>query len=307
MMKLWKKSGKDTATAAVPVPVTGPKDTQDKELPWVNAIQNVVRPAVAVIVLVMCAPGEHYLAHMVGWGVRLSWGMPAVLTMYAGVAAVVATKRDKGAPGKRTAVAGAIVSIVIAMAAQPIAHLYQLGLISGHLTELTIVVSCIPALVFGHLLHLAASPASVRVLSRAAGVLSPVPAIVPPVLSQDSRSAAATSRDKDSVSSRLPNAVPAPVLPAGDTVPAVAATGAVSQDTPRLPDGTALDRVPPVPVRRTADGSITSFAQDILSRGEDTDNATLKSLILEQFGQDTKDNTINTGIRRARQRLGLTA
>jgi hypothetical protein len=44
------------------------------------------------------------------------------------------------------------------MGAQPIAHLYERGLIVGHQFALTVVVSCIPALVFGHLLHMAAAP-----------------------------------------------------------------------------------------------------------------------------------------------------
>lgn len=134
----------------------------DRDLWWVRIILNVGRPVVAVFVLIMCAPGEHYLARLAGWSDWLAWGMPATLTAYAGIAAVVATKRPKGAPGKITAVAGAIVSVLLAMGAQPIAHLYQQQLITGHLFALTIVVSCIPALVFGHLLHMAAVPNEVR-------------------------------------------------------------------------------------------------------------------------------------------------
>lgn len=134
----------------------------DRDLWWVRIILNVGRPVVAVFVLVMCAPGEHYLAQLAGWSDWLAWGMPATLTAYAGIAAVVATKRPKGAPGKRTAVFGAIISVLLAMGAQPIAHLYQQELITGHLFALTIIVSCIPALVFGHLLHMAAVPNEVQ-------------------------------------------------------------------------------------------------------------------------------------------------
>lgn len=133
-------------------------DGENKDLWWVKVILNVGRPVVAVIVLVMCAPGEHYLARLAGWSHWLAWGMPATLTAYAGIAAVVATKRPKKSPGKKTAVAGAIISVLLAMGAQPIAHLYQRELITGHQFALTIVVSCIPALVFGHLLHMAAAP-----------------------------------------------------------------------------------------------------------------------------------------------------
>ena len=134
----------------------------DRDLWWVRIILNVGRPVVAVIVLVMCAPGEHYLARLAGWTHWLAWGMPATLTAYAGIAAVVATKRPKEAPGKKTAVAGAVISVVLAMGAQPIAHLYQQQLITGNRMLLTIIVSCIPALVFGHLLHMAAVPNEIK-------------------------------------------------------------------------------------------------------------------------------------------------
>jgi hypothetical protein len=50
-----------------------------------------------------------------------------------------------------------VVSIVLAMAAQPVAHLYGRSDLTGQQVILTTVVSCIPALVFGHLLHLAVS------------------------------------------------------------------------------------------------------------------------------------------------------
>lgn len=161
---------------------------------WVDVLTNWGRPVVAVVVLTMCAPGEHYLAHTAGWSFRLAWGMPFVLTAYAGISAVVATKRPKGSPGKRTAVAGAILSIAVAMAAQPIAHLYQRGLISGYQTQLTIIASCIPALVLGHLLHLA---------------VSPVPASVPAVvLTEDTVSPRMEDRTEDR------KAVPGDVLTA---------------------------------------------------------------------------------------------
>jgi hypothetical protein len=122
---------------------------------------NAGRPVVAIVVLIMCAPGEHHLAVLAGWDERLAWGMAAVLAAYAGIAASVASNRPKGAPGKRSAVAGAIISLGAAMAAQPVSHAF----VTGHLSSsprtplwLVIVVSCVPPLVFGHLLHLAATP-----------------------------------------------------------------------------------------------------------------------------------------------------
>lgn len=126
---------------------------------WVTLMLDVGRPLVAILILIMCAPGEHYLAVQAGWSETLAWGMPGALTAYAGIAAVVATKRPKGAPGRRTAIWGAVLSIGLAMAAQPIAHLYGRGGLDREAVALTIAVSCIPAAVFGHLLHMgAASP-----------------------------------------------------------------------------------------------------------------------------------------------------
>ena len=133
---------------------------------WVTLMLDVGRPVVAVMILVMCAPGEHYLGVMAGWTRGMAWLTPAALTAYAGISAVVATKRPKGAPGRMTAVTGAVLSILVAMAAQPVAHLYEQQLITGHRFILTIIVSCIPAAVFGHLLHMGAAAPKVRRTAR---------------------------------------------------------------------------------------------------------------------------------------------
>lgn len=139
-----------------------PSHTPSHHVPWwVRWFTNAGRPVVAVVVLIMCAPGEHHLAVLAGWDTRLAWGMAAVLAAYAGIAASVASNRPAGAPGKASAVVGAIVSLGAAMAAQPVSHAF----VTGHLSSsprtplwLVIVVSCVPPLVFGHLLHLAATP-----------------------------------------------------------------------------------------------------------------------------------------------------
>lgn len=141
-------------------------DRDDHDPWWVTLMLDVGRPAVAIMILTMCAPGEHYLGIMAGFA-SLAWLTPASLTAYAGISAVVATKRPKGAPGRKTAVAGAILSILLAMAAQPVAHLYEQQLITGHRFALTIVVSVIPAAVFGHLLHMGAATAKQRRTPRA--------------------------------------------------------------------------------------------------------------------------------------------
>jgi hypothetical protein len=124
---------------------------------WVTLMLDVGRPLVAILILIMCAPGEHYLATEAGWSETLAWGMPGTLTAYAGIAAVVATKRPKGAPGRATAIAGAIVSIALAMAAQPIAHLYGKTGLNPQQIALTVAAGLIPAAVFGHLLHMGAA------------------------------------------------------------------------------------------------------------------------------------------------------
>ncbi|NUS86333.1 MAG: MerR family transcriptional regulator [Streptomyces sp.] len=139
-----------------------PSHTPSHRVPWwVRWFTNAGRPVVAIVVLIMCAPGEHHLAVLAGWDDRLAWGMAAVLAAYAGIAASVASNRPAGAPGKASAVVGAVVSLGAAMAAQPVSHAF----VTGHLSSsprtplwLVIVVSCVPPLVFGHLLHLAATP-----------------------------------------------------------------------------------------------------------------------------------------------------
>lgn len=137
---------------------------------WVRWFTNAGRPTVAVVVLIMCAPGEHHLAVLAGWDGRLGWGMAAVLAAYAGIAASVASNRPKGAPGKTSAVVGAFVSLGAAMAAQPVSHLF----VTGHWSAqphapawLVVLVSCVPPLVFGHLLHLAATPISTAPAAKA--------------------------------------------------------------------------------------------------------------------------------------------
>lgn len=139
-----------------------PSHTASHRVPWwVRWFTNAGRPVVAVVVLIMCAPGEHHLAQLAGWDGRLAWGMAAVLAAYAGIAASVASNRPAGSPGKVSAVVGAFVSLGAAMAAQPVSHLFVTGWFSATPrppAALVVVVSCVPPLVFGHLLHLAATP-----------------------------------------------------------------------------------------------------------------------------------------------------
>lgn len=155
------------------VPHTPPlRDTAPPPF-WVRAFVAVGRPKVAIIVLIMCAPGEHHLAVLAGWDTRLAWGMAAVLAAYAGIATSVAGTRPRGVPGHRSAAAGAVVSLSLAMSAQPVSHMF----VTGHWSAspaapvwLVWVVSCVPPLVLGHLLHLAATPAP---RAGQAGTLAP--------------------------------------------------------------------------------------------------------------------------------------
>ncbi|MCP3817817.1 hypothetical protein NLX86_06605 [Streptomyces sp. A3M-1-3] len=142
---------------------TSPRPAHPSPRPpwWIRAFTTAGRPVIAVVVLGMCAPGEHHLAVLAGWDDTLAWGMAGVLAAYAGIAAAVASSRPAGAPGKRSAVAGAFLSLGAAMAAQPVSHMF----VTGHLSSeprtplaLVIAVSCVPPLVLGHLLHLAATP-----------------------------------------------------------------------------------------------------------------------------------------------------
>ncbi|MEV0445837.1 hypothetical protein AB0I84_12960 [Streptomyces spectabilis] len=161
---------------------SAPTPTYDTPTPrWVSLLTDAGRPVVAAWVMIMCAPGEHHLGKLAGWSDTLAWGMAGVLAAYAGIAAAVASKRPKGAPGKTSAVAGAWLSLGTAMSAQPISHMF----VTGHWTAeprppvwLVVAVSCIPPLVLGHLLHLAATPVRVTpVVTEAQPMTTPV---VPP-------------------------------------------------------------------------------------------------------------------------------
>lgn len=179
---------------------------------WAALFTDAGRPIVAVLVMVMCAPGEHHLGVLAGWDTRLAWGMASVLAAYAGIAAVVASRRPKGAPGKASATVGAWLALGAAMASQPISHLF----VTGHWSAdprapmwLVIAVSCVPPLVLGHLLHLAATPAVAPSASVDSAPDVPVveraPAAPPPPVALPTK----------------PQQQPAPQLPAPAAAPAI--------------------------------------------------------------------------------------
>jgi hypothetical protein len=137
-------------------------DRDDHDPWWVTLMLDVGRPVVAIMILTMCAPGEHYLMLEARFSDPFAWLGPGTLTAYAGIAAVTATKRPKGSPGHKTAVLGAVLSIALAMAAQPIAHLWGVQGVTTERIWLIIVVSSVPSAVFGHLLHMGAAPSARR-------------------------------------------------------------------------------------------------------------------------------------------------
>lgn len=235
---------------------------QDKIPWWVSVFTDWGRPIAAIVVLVLCAPGEQHLAHLAGWSYHLSWGMAGLFSMYAGIAAVVATVRPKGAPGKTSAVAGAVVSLLLAMGAQPVSHLFVTGWLSAEPRtpwQLVVVTSMIPPFILGHLLHLAANP--VRRTAPAGQALSvsertpdkPVPA---------RRTAAAARPAEVSVPSAQPVSRPSVPDTDKDVRPVV------SLD--KAGDGTPA--VPPATVRPSALA--------------DKQNLSARALVLAQDGQD---------------------
>lgn len=155
-----RASGEDTAPEPRPV-------AEDIEgVPgWVNHFRRWGVPAAAILVLVLCAPGEQHLGDLAGWGGHMSWGLSGLFTLYAGLAAVISTQLPHGARGKTSSVWGAFLSLLLAMAAQPVSHLFVTGYISAEpKPPLWLVgsVSSVPPLILGHLLHFAAMGAAQR-------------------------------------------------------------------------------------------------------------------------------------------------
>lgn len=137
-----------------------PETTPHPDMPlWLRWMIKVGQPAVAFGVLALCAPGEHHLATLAGWDSRLAWVMAGVCAAYGGIASAIAANLPTGHPGKRVALGGATASLGLAMAVQPVSHLFVTGWLSADPRapwELVVFVSCIPAPVLGHVLHVAA-------------------------------------------------------------------------------------------------------------------------------------------------------
>lgn len=130
-------------------------------LPWYARLATSYgRPAVLIAAIALSAPGEYQLARMAGWSPWVAWLMPFTISVYAAAAAALAASRPKGT--RASAIVGSGFALLLALAAQVVAHL----LASGHMSAewwLIAIVSAIPPAVVAHVLHLAATPAGVPV------------------------------------------------------------------------------------------------------------------------------------------------
>lgn len=251
---------------------------------WVPIFTDWGRPLAAVVVLVLCAPGEQHLAYLAGWnGDRawLSWGWAGLLSLYAGISAVVATVRPRGTKGKVTAVLGAILSLLLAMAAQPVSHMFTTGWLSAEPRPplwLVVIVSGIPPFILGHLLHLAASPVR-RDVPEPAGQAPPRPALVP-------------DKAPDNVSVLKPRTSRPAAVPSLSPVPAPVSVS-LSKGTLSVPSG------------GTSRPSMASRALSLLQDGtpEDKVSEILRTEFTSPDGTVPKTNTIGKSIRRAKDKL----
>jgi hypothetical protein len=263
---------------------------------WVPIFTDWGRPLAAVVVLVLCAPGEQHLAYLAGWnGDRawLSWGWAGLLSLYAGISAVVATVRPRGARGKATAVVGAGLSLLLAMAAQPVSHMFTTGWLSAEPRPplwLVVIVSGIPPFILGHLLHLAASP------------VRPAPVRVPEDTGQDIQTPVAT------VTRLRPRPVPSPV-------PAAPVLSPVGQDTgqpvsrPSVPAASNVLSLTKGTQATASPGqtagqnpvSLSARAAELWLSGWDKDKIrdTLKAEYVSPDGTPPKPNSLSVAIRRA--------
>lgn len=277
------------------VSAPGPDSRTRTSVPWwVPLFTDWGRPLAAVVVLILCAPGEKHLADLVGWDGWLTWLWAGLLSLYAGISAVVATVRPRGSRGKTTAVLGAVLSLALAMAAQPISHMFSTGYLSADPRPpllLVIIVSGIPPFILGHLLHLAAS--SVR---------PPAPDIsVRPDTGQDTQTPGAT------VTRLRPRPVPPPVPAAVPPVsrPAVPPSRPVLSLTKGQTAGQSAGQ----PTGQLAPKQNMSVrALELVRDGtdEDTIKKTLRTEFVSPDGTPPKTDSIRKAIVRARDKLSAT-
>ncbi|MGJ3559679.1 hypothetical protein ACR6C2_17050 [Streptomyces sp. INA 01156] len=95
-----------------------------------------------------------------GWNFSVAWLMPVCVSVYAACSAVIAdVAKRMGLPNRKSALAGAVAALALALVAQDVSHLIQLNYM-GTSWLLVALVSAIPPLVAFHMLHMAAAPES---------------------------------------------------------------------------------------------------------------------------------------------------
>lgn len=164
-----------------------PRTSPTPSGPWYARLATSAgRPAVLAATLIMSMPGEYHVAKFAGWSDPWAYGMPFSLSAYAGIAAVVAATRPKGARGRVSATVGAAFAIVLALAAQVVAHLVNTGHMDHNQAWLIAVTSMVPPAVLAHLLHLAATPTPTDAPSTSVDTLADAPVVErveqPPIL-----------------------------------------------------------------------------------------------------------------------------
>jgi hypothetical protein len=256
---------------------------------WVSDFRRWGVPAAAILVLVLCAPGEQHLGDLAGWGYRMSWGLSGLFTLYAGLAAVISTQLPKGARGKSSSVWGAFLSLLLAMAAQPVSHMFVTGYISVEPRPplwLVVTVSSVPPLILGHLLHFAAMGAAER--PRPVRVLSSVPEDK----GQDNQSPVAT------VTQLRPRPVPSPVPVSLTPVSSPAVPSAVPVLS--LTKGQTSGQRTGQPTGQST-VSLSSRAVEMWLSGWDKDKIKdeLKKEFVSPDGTPPKPNSLSVAIRRA--------
>ncbi|MEV6081769.1 hypothetical protein AB0L80_42885 [Streptomyces sp. NPDC052069] len=178
--------------------------------PWYARLATTAgRPAVLGATLIMSMPGEYHVARFAGWSDPWAYGMPFSLSAYAGIAAVVAATRPKGARGRFSATVGAAFAIVLALAAQVVAHLVQTGHMDHNQAWLIAVTSMVPPAVLAHLLHLAATPKAPSGDAPSTSVDTPPDA---PVVERIEQAPAVPPMPKQAPAPQLPPVEPPPAI-----------------------------------------------------------------------------------------------
>lgn len=258
---------------------------------WVSSFRRWGVPVAAIIVLVLCAPGEQHLGDLAGWGSKMSWGLSGLFTLYAGLAAVISTQLPKGARGKTSSVWGAFLSLLLAMAAQPVSHLF----VTGYLTAdpkpplwLVGTVSSIPPLILGHLLHFAAMGAGERAVRPAPDTAAPV-------------------RDTTPKPVRPAVTAPVPSRPAAVQAvrPAVPAVSLVKGQPTGQSAGQPTGRTPGQPTSIKDKQTLSARALELLAAGQDTDS--VRDTLVREFtspdGQPPKPDSVRKALKRAEDKL----